>query len=420
MELSTSNERRRLEALDRAAIEGHQLARLNELLAAVLPQNEFYAAKLGRGPLKLASLTELAELPFTTKQDLVTSGAGEGAGNRTFPLERYIRFHQTSGTSGRPLPVYDTADDWRWWVNCWQYVLDAAAITADDRALLAFSFGPFIGFWSAFDALVDRGTLVIPGGGMSSLARLDLIKRTGATALFCTPTYALRLVEVAGEHQIDLKALSVRKIIVAGEPGGSLPAVRERIERAWQARVTDHAGATEIGPWGYGSVAGTGLHILETEFIAEFLAVDSNSPAEGGVAELVLTPLGRIGSPVIRYRTGDLVRPMRSSDGFVILDGGVLGRVDDMLVIRGVNVFPTSVEQILRSFAEVAEYRLTVRKRGAMDELLVEVEDQMQQPDRIAAELQLRLGLTIDVRLAPAMSLPRFDGKGRRFVDERG
>lgn len=420
MSLSSSEQRRGNESLDRVALEAHQLARLNGLLAAILPKNEFYAAKLGRGPLRLANLAQLAELPFTTKEELVASSAG--AGNRTFRPEQYVRFHQTSGTSGRPLPVYDTADDWRWWIDCWQYVLDAAEIAADDRALLAFSFGPFVGFWSAFDALVDRRALVIPSGGMTSLARLDLIKRTGATALFCTPTYALRLAEVAAEHHVDLASLPVRNIVVAGEPGGSLSAVRERIERVWHGRVIDHAGATEIGPWGYGDAAGTGLHVLETEFIAEFLGVGSNAPADGEVAELVLTSLGRIGSPVIRYRTGDLVRPTWTNQGsnrFVLLAGGILGRVDQMLVIRGVNVFPSSIEQILHSFPEVVEYRLTARKRGAMDELVVEVEDHLQQPDRIAHELRLRLGLTVEVRLAPAMSLPRVDGKGRRFVDER-
>lgn len=415
-------ERRRLESLDRTAIEAHQIARLNELLSAILPQNAFYAAKFGPGPLNMNGIAELAELPFTTKQELVASGAGEGSGNRTFPLEQYVRFHQTSGTSGRPLAVYDTADDWRWWVDCWQFVLDAAEISANDRALLAFSFGPFIGFWSAFDALAERGAMVIPSGGMTSLARLDLIQRTDTTALFCTPTYALRLAEVASENQIDIAGTSVRAIIVAGEPGGSLSAVRERIEQAWQARVIDHAGATEIGPWGYGTAAGDGLHVLETEFIAEFIGPDNQPAAEGEVAELVLTALGRVGSPVIRYRTGDLVRPARSHerpDKYVFLDGGVLGRVDDMLVIRGVNVFPTSIEQIMRSFPEVVEYRLTARKRGPMDELVVEVEDHLQRSDRIAQELQLRLGLAVEVRLAPAMSLPRFDGKAQRFVDER-
>lgn len=422
--MQTFTSRRQLEFLDRQAIESHQLERLNELLDSILPHNEFYAQKLSSAERPLESLDELASLPFTNKDELLPTGEPPlTPRNLTHPLDRYVRFHQTSGTRGRPLPVFDTADDWQWWSDCWQYVLDAAEITSEDRAMLAFSFGPFIGFWSAFDSLTARGALVAPGGSMTSLARIDLMERLQTTALFCTPTYALHLAEVAAEHQISLEHLPVEKIVVAGEPGGSMPAIRDRIESTWNAKLTDHAGASEIGAWGYGDRHARGLHVLETEFIAEFFSVDSGEPAASGeLSHLVLTTLGRIGAPLIRYRTGDLVRPVWDASGenhFVLLDGGVLGRNDDMLVIRGVNIYPSSIEQILRSFPEVVEYRLTARKRGEMDSLLIEVEDRMEQPDRIADELQKRLGLTVNVRLAPAMSLPRFEGKGRRFIDER-
>lgn len=422
--MQSAAERRRLESLDRRALAEHQRSRLNELLARILPANEFYARKFSRVRLPLESLEQLVELPFTTKDEL----AGEGStctppANLTWPIEQYVRFHQTSGTHSKPLAVYDTAEDWQWWVEGWQYVLDAAGVTAADRAMLAFSFGPFIGFWSAHAALAARGTMVVPGGGMNSRARLELIERTAATALFCTPTYALHLVEAAAEHKIDLAGASIEKIVVAGEPGGSIPSIRGRIERAWNARVLDHAGASEVGPWGYGDAAARGVHILESEFIAEFIDVETGEPAsEGALSHLVITALGRPGLPIIRYRTGDLVRPTWPTDGsnrFVLLEGGVLGRADDMMIVRGVNIFPTAIEQILHSFPEVVEYRMTVRKRGAMDELAIEVEDRMQQPARIAEELNLRLGLKVDVRLAPPLSLPRFEGKGRRFIDER-
>ncbi|HEX6961788.1 MAG TPA: AMP-binding protein [Lacipirellula sp.] len=408
--------RRRNEGLDRAALEEGQLVRLNVLLARILPENKFYASKFAGIQLPLRSLEEFRQLPLTTKEELVAGDATNAApANLTWPLQRYVRFHQTSGTHGRPMAVYDSAEDWKWWIDCWQYVLDAAEITAADRAMLAFSFGPFIGFWTAHDALVARGALVIPGGGMTSRARLDLIERTGATALFCTPTYALHLVEIAEESKFNLARCSVEKIVVAGEPGGSIASVRERIESAWGARVIDHAGASEVGPWGYATADHRGVHVLESEFIAEFL------PADGGYSQLVLTSLGRPGLPVIRYRTGDLVRPSwpEGKNKFVVLEGGVLGRADDMLIIRGVNVFPTAVEEILRSFPEVVEYRMTARKNGAMHELAIEVEDRLEKPTRISEELYLRLGLRIDVRLAPPASLPRFEGKGRRFVDER-
>ncbi|MCH5375283.1 MAG: phenylacetate--CoA ligase family protein, partial [Planctomycetes bacterium] len=285
------------------------------------------------------------------------------------------------------------------------------------------SFGPFIGFWSAFEAVAARGALVIPGGGLNTLARLELIESAGVTAIFCTPSYALHMLEVAQQNQLDAASLDVSRLIVAGEPGGSVPGIRGRLEAGWNARVIDHAGATEIGPWGYADSAGRGLHVVESEFIAEFLAVETGeAAAEGELAELVLTALNRPGSPVIRYRTGDLVRPSWDTvedNRFVFLEGGVLGRVDDMLVIRGVNIFPSSVERILRSFPEIVEYRMTARRVSEMDSLTVEIEDRLEQPDRVSKELRLRLGLRVDVQCAPLGSLPRFEGKGCRFVDER-
>ncbi len=420
----SAQSRRRLEALDRAALADHQLSRLNDLLAAILPANSFYAGKLASTPHQFEHLDQLTELPLTTKEELLADDAAyHWPANLTRPVDQYVHFHQTSGTRGRPLSVCDTAADWTWWVDSWQYVLDAAEVTAADRALLAFSFGPFIGFWTAYDALVARGALAIPGGGMNTLSRLDLIKRTGATALFCTPTYALHLVEVAEQHSINLAHFDIRKIVVAGEPGGSVPATRARIETAWNARLTDHSGASEVGPWGYSDRQQRGLHVLEAEFIPEFLSVATGETTSAGeLSHLILTSLGRHGMPIIRYRTGDLVKPTWPADGpnrFVLLEGGVLGRADDMMVIRGVNIFPSSIEQILRSFPEVVEFRLTARRLGEMDQLVVEVEDRLQDPSRIAEELQLRLGLKVEVRLAPAMSLPRFEGKAKRFVDQR-
>jgi phenylacetate-CoA ligase len=418
------DQRRDIESLDRAALERLQLEKLNRLLADVATANELYQHKLAGARHHLESLDQLAQLPLTTKDELQPATAGETfAANRTYPVEAYVRCHQTSGTQGRPLTVLDTADDWKWWLDCWQFVLDAAAIMPSDRALLAFSFAPFVGLWSAFDALAVRGTLVIPGGGLRSLARLDLARRTNATALFCTPTYALRLAEVAIEHNIDLAALAIDKIVVAGEPGGSVPAFRQRIETAWDARVVDHAGATEVGPWGFADAEGRGLHVNESEFVAEFVSVETGQRARSReLSHLILTTLGRRGSPVIRYRTADLVRPTwpeRGPNRFVLLEGGVLGRADDMMIIRGVNIYPSAIEQILHGFPEVVEYRMTVRKRGELDELVIDMEDHLMRPERIAEELQLKLGLKVEVHALPAMSLPRFDGKGHRFVDER-
>ena len=415
-------ERRSYEVLDRAAIQASQLKRLNQLLDSILPENQFYAEKLG-SQLKLDDLSALSNLPFTTKAELApTDSDSDFARNLTYEVDRYVRFHRTSGTSGRPMGVLDTASDWQWWIDTWQYVLDAASITSNDRVFMAFSFGPFIGFWSAHEAVTSRAALAIPGGGLSSEARLDLILRSNATALFCTPTYALRLAEVAAQNGVNIADSAVTRIVVAGEPGGSIPSVRGRIENAWNAIVIDHAGASEVGPWGYPNADRTGLHICEAEFIAEFVDPETGQAANGAnPSELVLTTLGRTGCPVIRYRTGDLVQPVYPDSGnrFVMLQGGVLGRSDDMLVIRGVNVFPSGIEGILRELPSVIEFRLIAQRDGEMDSLLIEVEDQNDDSDAIAGLLESRLGLRIDVACVELNSLPRFEAKGRRFVDQR-
>jgi phenylacetate-CoA ligase len=422
--MRTATDRRRLEQMPREELQRHQLARLNELLTTVVPHNRFYAEKLASVELPLASLDQLEELPFTFKEELVSaSQAGEFAANLTWPLERYVRYHHTSGTRGRALPVLDTPEDWQWWIDTWQFVLDAAEVGPEDRAVLAFSFGPFIGFWSAHAAAVARGALVVPSGGMSTLARVELIRRTRATLLFCTPSYALRLAEVANENHIDPAGLFVRRIVVAGEPGGSVPALRRRIESAWNARLIDHAGASEIGPWAYGDREGRGLFVVESEFLAEFRSLATGEAAQDGeLAEAIITSLGRYGSPVIRYRTGDVVRPRFAADEqnrFTLLEGGVLGRADDMLIVRGVNIFPSSVEQIIRSFPEIVEYRAIVQRQGSLDALVVEIEDRLDDAGRVARELNLRLGLKVEVHCVPLGSLPRFEGNGTRFHDRR-
>ncbi len=342
-----------------AARSARQLEQLNTLLQRVLPHNRFYASKFAGHQLPLASHDAFLDLPFTTKEELVSGprsrvgqreslpGAdpahrinAENAGfacNLTYPLERYVRYHRTSGTRGRPLVVLDTAEDWQWWLDGWQFVLDAAQITAGDRVVLAFSFGPFIGFWSAFDAVTQRGALAAPTGGMSALARLDTVRSLRATAVFCTPSYALRMAEVAAEGRCDLRGCGGRTLVVAGGPVRAACRGRAGGESRG-ARASDHAGASEAGPWGCASIDQTGLHVNDSHFIAELLRPGSREPAAvGELAELVLTSLGRAGCPVIRYRTGDLVRRQPRPElecQFTFLAGGVLGRVDDMLSSR--------------------------------------------------------------------------------------
>ena len=402
------------------------------LCRKIVPQNNFYCEKFAGIDLESVSLESIDSLPFTTKKELIGDGSSPFAANLTYSLNKYTRFHRTSGTSGRPMVVLDTADDWQRWLEAWQYVLDAADVGPEDRAIMAFSFGPFVGFWSAFDAAVARGLMVAPTGSLSTPARLDMIDSIDATVVFSTPSYALHMAEVAKRTGVELANSSVKKIIVAGEPGGSVRSIRSKIENAWGATVIDHAGASEVGPWGFPDADARGLFVNESMVYAEVISLDDQSviaredlpsldDAESiPLAELVLTTLERDGCPVIRYRTGDLVQPCNYPDaGFLFLAGGVLGRTDDMMIIRGVNVFPSSIEQIIREFPEVDEYRLTAFRSGEMDQLKIEIESSKDLNDELIRQLQIRLGLRVDVESVAGDSLPRFEAKGRRFVDQR-
>ena len=431
------------DSLDRAAIqcctrdelERYQLEKLNALLAKVMPSNRYYQDRFGCSELSVRSLEEWSQLPTSKKSDWLNDDVSGLALHHTFPQSMYRRYHRTSGTRGKPMVILDTDEDWQWWISTWQYVLDACGIQSDDRIMMAFSFGPFIGFWSAHDACLNRGCMVIPCGGMSTAARIDLILSAEPSVLFSTPSYAMHMADDAVQRGIDLVGSSIRQVFVAGEPGGSVPAIRAKIESSFGAKVMDHAGATEVGPWGFGSSDGQAIHVIESEFIAEFIPwepdqgdmnVSSELDPGRDLFELVLTSLGRVGAPVLRYRTGDLVNRSFSSDSeccFVRLESGVLGRTDDMIVVRGVNIFPSSIDAIVRSFPAITEYRLTVFKKGAMDALLLEYESGLNADEKtaelLAEKLSIQLNLRFEVKRVPQRDLPRSEGKAKRLFDRR-
>jgi phenylacetate-CoA ligase len=403
-----------------------QRVRLDALFAEILPRNAFFAARLAG-----VDAADIERLPFTTKADLLNDQKTHppyGSG-LTYPRERYCRLNQTSGTSGRPLRWLDTRESWTWMLDCWDTMFAAIGLRPEDRLCFAFSFGPFLGFWTAFEAAVRGGRFCLPAGGLSSGARLRLLLDNQATVLFCTPTYALRLAEVARSEDIDLKASPIRALVVAGEPGGSIPATRTRIEEAWNARVFDHSGMTEIGPMAIECPANpAGLHVLENDYLAEVIDPTTALPVPAGeIGELVVTNLGRLGSPLIRYRTGDLVRvdpqPCPCGSSFMRLAGGILGRSDDMIHLRGNNVYPSALEALLRRFPEVAEYRVEVDQSAALSALCVEVEpvngDGGDLRERVDRAIRDEFLFRAEVRLVPPGSLPRFEMKAKRFVVRR-
>jgi len=415
----------------RQVIEQHQVQRLRQMLQVVLPTNRFYQKKFGKQGLSdMASLEVLKDLPFTTKSDLVQDQAKNppyGSG-LTFPLERYIKVHRTSGTTGAPMYWLDTEESWDWFAGCWGDVFRAAGVHSGDRVFFAFSFGPFVGFWSGWDGARKVGALAISGGGQSTLQRLQAIVDYRATVVVGTPTYALHMAAEAEKEGLDLAGGSeVKKIVVAGEPGANIPSTKKKIEEAWGAKCYDHTGATEVGAWGFECEPQPGgVHINENEFIAEVVNKETGETvAEGERGELIITNLGRFGSPVIRYRTGDLVqpsyRPCVCGRPYVFLEGGVLGRVDDMVVVRGINVYPSAVEDILRGIAEIEEFRIDVLETDGLSEMKLTLEPKAglgstADLERKAVDgMRNGLGLRVSVKCVLPNTLPRFELKARRF-----
>ena len=434
--------------MSRQALQEKQAQRLRELLRQVYPANPFYRRKLdaagfdarvldnkgatGEGEGALTAL--LQALPLTTKDEIQRDQEEHPpyGSNLTCPPQSYTRLHQTSGTTGTPIRWLDTPESWQWFVDCWKEVYHGMALEPADRLFFPFSFGPFIGFWGGFEAASQLGNFCLSGAGMTTAARLRCLLEHGITVVASTPTYALHMAEVAEAEGLQLVSSSVRVLVVAGEPGGSIPATRQRIEAAWGARVHDHCGMTETGSVGFECKENPGgMHVLEGEFIAEVLEPGKETPtSQGSEGELILTHLGRAGSPVIRYRTGDLVRwsdePCACGREFGRLVGGILGRVDDMVFVRGNNVYPGAIEAVIRRFPEVAEYRVRVLQSGGMSDLHVELDPACEMEEtrraglirRVARAVRDELYFRAEVTLVAPGSLPRFEMKAQRFFRE--
>jgi phenylacetate-CoA ligase len=419
---------------NREAIRAHQLRALGRLLSAVAAGNPFYAPTLRQAGLArgIEDLDEFfRKMPFTRKEAVAEDQRRHPpyGTNLTYPLTEYTRFNQTSASTAMPIRWLDTRESWQEMLDNWKQVYQAAEVTPGDCLYFAFSFGPFLGFWTAFEAACQWGCRAIPGGGLSSLERLEAIRDNRADVLLATPSYALRLAEVARAEKIDLEPLAVRTIIVAGEPGGSVPAVRRKIESLWpHATLFDQHGMTEVGPVSYQCPGRPGtLVLMEASYLAEIVDPQSGRPvARGEPGELVLTTLGRLGSPLIRYRTGDLVQEdleAAAAQGVceLALRGGILGRTDDMVQVRGVNVYPAAIDEILRSIPAVAEYQVELDSEGVMAEMRLRVEPSAECGDgeslvrQIESRFRSLLHLRVPVSLCPPGTLPRFEMKARRF-----
>ncbi len=420
----------KLPTLPRAELRAGQEERLRALLRE-LATNQFYQEKFRAAGLAMAevqTIADLQRLPFTTKSELAAEQQLYPPYGRllTYPIARYRYLHQTSGTTGRPLRWLDTAEDWDAFLRGWAEVYRGAGVTENDLVFCAFSFGPYVSHWSGIEGVRSIGALALSGGGMHSEQRLQAILENRCTVLVCTPTYALHLAEVAAGLGLELAASDIRITIHAGEPGASVPNVKRRIEAAWGARCFDHAGATEVGPWAFDCQAEDGaIHLNEREFLIE--VIDSNTGAavtEGVRGELVITTLARAGMPVLRYRTGDLVElttaPCTCGRTLARIKGGVLGRADDMLTVRGVNLYPSAIDNLIRALPAITEYEVEIRRVAEMDDLLLKVETRephvfVEVEQALLAAFRAQLNIRVSVAQAETGSLPRYEFKARRY-----
>ncbi|MEW6130390.1 MAG: AMP-binding protein [Acidobacteriota bacterium] len=419
-----------IETLTGDSLREWQNQRLRNLLAEIKP-NQFYREKFKARGLEfndIKTVEDLRALAFTTKSELVAEQAQHPPFGRllTYPRSRYRYLHQTSGTTGRPLKWLDTAESWQWFVDGWGYVFRGAGVSEDDLIFCAFSFGPYISHWVAIVGGWNIGAMCLAGGGLNSEQRLQTLLDNQCTVLLCTPTYALHLADRAAELGIDLRNSSIRTTIHAGEPGASLPNIRKRIESAWGATCYDHAGATEVGAWAFACAQErAAIHLNEAEFIFEVIDPQSGELLDAGKrGELVITNLGRAAMPVLRYRTGDLVEiidePCACGRSFARIKGGVLGRADDMMIVRGVNIYPGAIDDLLGGLANIAEYEVQIRSISGMHDLLIKFEPTdatgfQETSQTIANAFRNRFNIRVSIEGVASGSLPRYEFKARRY-----
>jgi len=424
---------------DLRRLQGMRLSRLVERAWHTSPFHRRLLDAAGVKPEQVKGIDDLARLPLTTRDAWMANQAEKPPYGDMLsrPAETAVRYHTTSGTSGRtPLRVLDGRTDWKWIAECWCYAFHGFGVRPADRVFFAFSYGTFIGFWGAHYAAEKMGCLVLPSGNQTTAQRVQLIDELEATVVCATPTYALRLAQEGVSLGIDLSVGSVKRLILSGEPAGSIPATKRMIEEQWGAKAADTAGMTEIGTIMVFECEHQpgGTHVIEDHYIEEVIDPETGDPVDyGEQGERVVTSFGRGMIPLIRYRTRDLVLKVPASQcscgrTWDVYDGGIRGRVDDMLLIRGTNVYPRAVEAIVREYPAVDEFQIHLYTAdGIRDEIEVLCEIRSgygAQWENIAKRLRDDLsthneGLKFHVQRVEPQTLPRFELKAKRVKDDR-
>jgi phenylacetate-CoA ligase len=431
--------KKEMETLPRDRLEALQLERFKKQMAYVYEKSPFYRKKLDRAGIKpsdISSLNDVRNIPFTVKEELRESQAAHPPWGDfpCIPAEEGVRVFQTTGTTGIPVKILLNKNDW--YVHFYEqfmHFMYGYGIKTCDILFVPFGYSLYIAWWGFQAALEQAGVMIVPGGGQSSQDRVKNIFEWGATVVCGTPTYLLYLGDTALKMGTPLKDSAVHKVVAAGEPGANVPSTKRTIEELWGAKCYDDIGSTEISNFGFECIMQKGTHVIESMFYAECLDPETlEQVPEGQLGELVLTNLCTESVPLIRYRMKDLVRFNKETcecgRTFLRLDGGILGRSDDMFQFAGVNIFPSAIENLIRQVDAFSnEYQIVVPKMGSGKRLRIRVEPASAQVSGEAMEAAIqefigtfkyRITVTPEVQVVGMGELPRFELKAKRLIRE--
>jgi len=430
------------ETLSRNELRALQVKKFKRILEWAYERSRFHRKlyqEAGLEPGDIRTYEHVARVPKVEKsmmRDIQRKDPFPYGDALCVPIEEVTEFRQTSGTTGKPIYQPDTWQDWEWWSEAWAYLLYAQGYRRTDRVFIPFGYNIFVAFWAGHYAAEKLGCEVIPGGVLDTEARLLKIQELQATAMMATPTYVLGMADTAVKKLgiNPAKDLTIRKITCAGEPGASIPSTKRRMEEAWGAKVYDHVGATEIGAWGFECVEQPGgLHVNEALFLVELEDLETGQLIEepGRKGKIVITALDRIAQPCIRFDSKDVAEwskdPCPCGRTFRIIQGGVVGRADDITKIKGVLVAPSAIEEVVRSIKGLGdEFEVLVKKKGDLDDITLKIELLPEEEgnremilSQLKDQLRLKTNLGYNVEVHPYQSLPRYEVKAKRFKDLR-
>ena len=426
-----------LETMPREKRESLQLERFKERMTYVYDQSPMYKKKYDQAGIKpsdIKTLSDISRVPFTVKEELLESQKRKPPWGdfMCVPPEDGVRVFQTTGTTGTPLKVMLNKKDWfEYYYEQFMYFMNAYGIKRSDILYVPFGYGLYIAWWGFQAALEQAGVMIVPGGAQSSKDRVKNIFEWGATVICGTPTYLLHLGEVAEKMGISLADSRVAIAVVAGEPGANVMSTKKIIEDTYGAKCYDDIGSSEITNFGFECIYQKGTHMNENMLYAECLDPDTLEPVKDGeVGELVLSNLCTETMPLIRYRLKDLVKfnrePCECGRSLLRLDGGILGRSDDMFQYGGVNVFPSAIENLIRKVDNFSnEYQIIVPQKDSKERITIRLEpvsdrvspnEMKNTVERFIEDFKYRVTFTPAVEIVEIGGLPRFEGKARRLI----